>query len=117
MKRRVAVAADLPAAPDDVRRCTVEEWLTAAEVAELRRRPLPLGEVDAEEWYRFNAAMRAWRNWQDFRADWLAEHGVSSRDACRVWPLSRPAWRDDSGSDYERRAPRKRIAPVKVAVQ
>ena len=114
MKRRIATDVDLPSAPVELLRCVVDDWLEPTELAEVRGRPLPIGEVDAEAWFRFNASMRAWRNWQDYRADWLVEHEVSRRDACRVWPLSRPAWRDELDPDPVPRMPRKRVAPVKV---
>ena len=88
MKRRVLNDATLPTVPADLLRCVVEDWVTPSEMALARRRPLPMGEVDADAYARFILALQAWRAWQDFRADWLAEHEVLRRDACRVWPLS-----------------------------
>jgi len=109
VKRRVADAR-LPAPPAEVR-CVVEDYLEPHEIDEIRRTTeLPIGCNDFEAEWRFIAMVHARRKFMAARESFFTEHGVAPADEGKVWPHSRPVWRDGYGTDYVRRTPRRRGA-------
>ena len=102
--------SNLPLPPGDVRHCWVEDWLDTDELAEIRRTTqLPIGCDDFEAEWRFIAMVHARRKRQAAREGYFAEHGIARADECKVWPpAGRPVWRDGYGTDYPRRATKRR---------
>ena len=82
----VQVAA--PVLPERLRECFVEDWIDVDHEPASYRSASDEGEVI---WY---LQFQAWSAWRHERSAWAEDHGIGRQAFSRLYPVSRPKFRD-----------------------